>query len=146
MYKLYDDYDTDFLAVKIETSLGPILISTTYLPQRRPNLPLTDMYRLLNNDVPTYIIGDFNGTHTQFGNRDINKVGKSLVSLIIQGKMIHLGPHFPTYFSRNSSTNPEMFSNKHHYLNSTCEPDEITTSDHLPIIFKLSTTPFITEK
>ncbi len=27
-----------------------------------------------------------------------------------------------------------------------CEPGELTSSDHLPVIFKLSTTPFITDK
>ncbi len=65
MYKLFDDYDTDFLAVEIETTLGSIIISTTYLLPRRPYLSLTDMYRLLNNGVLTYIIGDINGRHTQ---------------------------------------------------------------------------------
>lgn len=105
------------------------------------------MLRLLSNNIPTYILGDFNGRHTAFGNADNNTVGKSLISLINQGKLIHLGPHFPTFFSHNSSTNPDkVFSNKHHYLNCISEPGEITTSDHLPIIFKLSTTPFITDK
>ncbi len=146
-YKLYDTFDTDFLAIEIDTNLGPIIIATTYLPPRRPYLPYTDMYKLLNNSIPTYIIGDFNGRHTSLGNRDNNTVGKSLMNLINQGKMIHLGPHFPTFYSHNTTTNPDkIFSNKHHYLNCMCEPGEITTSDHLPIIFKLSTKPFIKEK
>ncbi len=97
-YKLYDDFDTDFLAVEIETSLGPIIVATTYLPPRRPFLPYNDMHRLLSNNVPTYILGDFNGRHTTFGNRDNNSVGKSLLNLINQGKLIYLGPHFPTFF------------------------------------------------
>ena len=146
-HKLYDDFHTDVLAVEIETNLGPIVISTTYLPPRRPYLPFPDIYRLLSINVPTYIIGDFNGRHTHFGYRDNNTVGKSLLNLINQGKMIHLGPHFPTYFSHNSSINPDkIFSNKHHYLNYISDPGEITTSDHLPTIIKLSTTPFITKR
>lgn len=61
--------------------------------------------------------------------------------------MIHLGPHFPTFYSHNTTTNPDkIFANKHHYLNCMCEPGEITTSDHLPLIFRLSTKPFIKEK
>ena len=100
------------------------------------------MLRLLSNNIPTYILGVFNGRHTSFGHRDNNTVGKSLINLINQGKLIHLGPHFPTYFSRNSSTNPDkIFSNKHHYLNSYIEPGNITASDHLPILFTLSTKP-----
>ena len=31
-HKLLDHFDTDFLAVQIETSLGPIIIAITYLP------------------------------------------------------------------------------------------------------------------
>ncbi len=105
------------------------------------------MHRLLSNNIPTYILGDFNARHTVFGNRDNNIVGKSLINLISEGKMIHLGPHFLTILGHNSTTNPDkIFSNKHHYLNCICEPGEITTSDHLPVIFKLSTTSFITEK
>ena len=63
-HKLYDDFDTDVIAVEIQTNLGPIIIATTYLPPRRSYLPFTDMYRLLNNNVPTYIIGDFNALKT----------------------------------------------------------------------------------
>ena len=82
-----------------------------------------------------------------FGNKDNNTVGKSLANLINQGKLIHLGPHFSTYFSHNSSTNlDKIFSNKHHYLNCISEPGDITTSNHLPVKFKLSTMAFITEK
>ncbi len=62
-HKLYDDFDFDVLPVEIQTNLGPIIISTMYLPPRRPFLPFTDMHRLLSNNIPTYIIGDFNGRH-----------------------------------------------------------------------------------
>ena len=141
-----DDFDTDFLAIEIETSLGPIIIATTYLPPR-PFLPYTDMHKLLSNSIPTYILGDFNGRHTTFGNRDNNTVGKSLINLINQGKMINLGPNFPTFFTHNSTSSPDkVFSNKHNYLNCICEPGDVTTSDHLPIIFKLSTVPFLKGK
>ncbi len=35
-HRIFDDYDTDFLAVELQTSLCPILIATTCLPPRRP--------------------------------------------------------------------------------------------------------------
>ncbi len=105
------------------------------------------MHKLLSNSIPTYILGNFNGKHTIFGNRGNNTVGKSLINLINQGKVKYLGPHFPTFYSHNSTTNPDkIFANKHHYLNCICEPGETTTSDHLPVIFKLSTKPFMKEK
>ncbi len=98
------------------------------------------------NNILTYIIGDFNGRHRHFGNGTSNGVGKSLVNLINQGKMLHLGPHFPTFISANAATSSDkIFSNKHHYLNCLSEPGEITTSDHIPIILRFSTTPFVIE-
>lgn len=73
-------------------------------------------------------------------------MGKSLLQLINQGILLHLGPHFPDFINYGAATNPDkIFSNKHHYLNSISEPGNITTSDHIPIIFKLSSKPFITQ-
>ena len=74
-------------------------------------------------------------------------MGKSLINLINRGKIIHLGQDFSIFYTHNSTTNPDkIFANKHHYLDYTCEPGEVTTSDHLLIIFKLSSIPFIKEK
>ena len=67
---------------------------------------------------------------------------KSLAKLIDEGKLLHLGPHFPTFIRQNSASTPDMiFSNKHHYLNIYSEAGNITSSDHLPIILRLSTSP-----
>ena len=143
-HKLFDDFDFDVLALEIQTSLGPIILATTYLPPRRPYIPLTDFYRLLNNNIPTYILGDFNGRHRYFGNNNENTVGKSLFELINRGRMLHIGPHFPTYISHRTSTNSDkIFANKHHYLNTNIETGEITSSDHIPIKFTLATKPYI---
>lgn len=146
-HKLFDDFLTDFIAVQIETSLGPIIIATTYLPPRRPYLPFPDMHTLLSNTTPTYIIGDFNATHRCFGNNSSNTVGKSLAALIDQGHLQHLGPHFPTFIRQNTATSPDkIFSNKHHFLNTYMQPGNITSSDHLPIILTLSTKPIYIEQ
>ncbi len=83
---------------------------------------------------------------TDTGNGANNRVEKSLINLINQGKMLHLGPHFPIFVSATSATSPDkIFSNKHHYLNCLSEPGEITTSDHIPIILRIAITPFIVE-
>ena len=60
-HKLIDDFITDILAIQVETSLGPIIIATTYLPPRRPYLPYPGI--LLDNNIPTYLIGDVNARH-----------------------------------------------------------------------------------
>ena len=132
----------------MDTNLGPIVIATTYLPPRRPYLPYTNILRLLNNTVPISILGAFNTRHTSLGYRENNTVDKIIINLINQGKLIHLGPHFHILIRHsNSKTNPDkIFANKHHYLNYMTEPGELTTSDHLLIVFKLSATPYPIEK
>ncbi len=146
-HKLFDDFMTDFLAIEINTAHGPIIISTTYLPPRRPYLPFPDMHRLLSNNIPTYIIGDFNATHRSFGNASNNTVGISIVNLINQGQLLHIGPHFPTFIHPNFTSAPDkIFCNKYHYLNTYIEPGNVTASDHLPIILTLSTTPIFIKR
>ncbi len=57
---------------------------------------------------------------------------------------LHMGPHFPTYISHGAPTNPDkILANKHNYLNINTKPGEITSSDHIPIIFTLATQPFV---
>ena len=146
-HKLIDEFETDFLAIEVHTTQGPLTIATTYLPPRRPYLPFPDMYKLLNNNTPTLILGDFNCTHTQLGNRTNNTVGKSIVNLINQGNLIHLGPQFPTFIRHESATNPDkVFSNKHNYLNTFIEQGNITSSDHIPIVLTVSTRPIYVKR
>ncbi len=58
--------------------------------------------------------------------------------------MLHIGPHFPTYICHGAATNPDkILANKQHYLNITIEPGNITSSDHIPIIFTMATQPFL---
>ncbi len=83
-HKLFDDFDTDVSAIEVDTTLGPLIIATTYLPPRRPYVPFPDFYRFLNISIPTYILGDLNGRHRSFGNHNENAVGKSLTELINQ--------------------------------------------------------------
>ena len=61
------EYETDqVLAVKIRTSLGNIIIATIYTPPRYDSLPTTILNKILNINLPTLFIGDFNSTHPFF--------------------------------------------------------------------------------
>lgn len=128
-YKLDDSFDTDFLSVEIDTSLGKIVISTTYLPPRRAFLPFTDLHKLLSNSKPTSILGDFNARHRTLGNSNNNVVGQSLHRLISQGRLVHLGPTFPTLPRHTSATTPDIvLTNKWNHFNThLASPHQITS-------------------
>ena len=60
--------------------------------------------------------------------------------LIDANKLNFIGPNFPTYISSNSNTTPDLIlCNKKVYHNFTIEKGPVTTSDHLPVILKLTT-------
>ena len=139
-HRINDDFLTNFLEIKIETTLGPISIATTYLPPRRAFLPFPDIHTLANNNHPTYILADMNAQHTTLGNRHNNQVGKNLDRLISQGKLQHLGPNFSTYHSPTSSTTPDIvLANNKIFHNIEMIPGPVTLSDHIPILMKITT-------
>lgn len=141
-HRLVDDFIDEFIGVKIQTTLGDVLICTTYLPPRRNYLPAQDLLKILNNTIPTYILGDFNGRHAIFGNADSNNVGRALNTLIQSGKLIHLGPHFPTFIAHGRMTQPDkVFSNNKAFFNYHIKQGPLTTSDHIPLIFTIATSP-----
>ena len=139
-YRIIDDFITNFLEIKIETSLGPISFATTYLPPRRAYLPSPDVHKLANNNHPTYIMADMNAQHTLFGNRRNNQVGKNLDRFLRQGKLSYLGPNFPTFFCPRGSTTPDIIlGNSKIFHNIESSPGPVTLSDHLPVLLTLTT-------
>ena len=139
-HRIKDNYMTDILQITIETHTGPINIATTYLPPRRPYLPIPDFHQLASNNEPTYIIADFNAKHHILGDHYCNTVGNGLKLFIDNNKLQHLGPNFPTYYSHNAQTTPDIvFANKNTYHNHTIEAGPVTPSDHIPIILNITT-------
>lgn len=139
-HRITDDFDTDVLQVTISTITGPINIATTYLPPRRPYLPFTDFHRLATQNAPTYIIGDLNARHTVLNYNDCNNVGKAIKKLIDNKKLNYQGPHFHTFFSSNNTSTPDIIlTNNKTYHNMEIKPGPTTSSDHIPILIKITT-------
>lgn len=141
-YKIIDDFNQEVMAIKITTTIGEIIVATTYLPPRRPYLPIDDFIRLTNYNNPTYIIGDFNARHRSLGHNNNNNVGNSLYNFMNYGKLINLGPNFKTFIGHGNMTTPDrVFSNNKACLNYYLKQGPLTTSDHIPMILTLSTSP-----
>lgn len=77
-HKMEDDFISDVLEVRLETLIGEIAITTTYLPTRRPYLSYPDFHRLIYKNIPTYITGDLNAKHRLLRDNTDNQVGTVL--------------------------------------------------------------------
>ena len=141
-HKLLDNFQEDFLAIQVDTNRGPIVVSTAYLPPRRPYLPYQDFMKVIRKNIPVYFIGDLNAKHRFIGHNVNNNVGLALNNLINQGLISHLGPDFNTFIGERGTGKPDiMITNQHAYLNYSINQGPITSSDHLPLIIKLATKP-----
>ena len=138
-HRVTENFLTDILFITIETNIGPVNIATTYLPPRRPYLPIPDFHQLASHTFPTYIIGDLNAKHQIFGDNYCNTVGRGLKMLIDNNKLKHLGPDFPTLITQNTNTTPDIIlSNTKTYHNHIIEAGPVTISDHLPLILTIT--------
>ena len=139
-----DDYGDDLLGIQIQTSKGPVALFTIYNPPRRNYLPLGDIRRALQRNIPVYIIAGLNPHHQILCYTRVNNKGRMTKDLIDRNIARYLGPDFPTLIGKN--TKPDaVITNRISYLNISIQPGDITTSDHLPIVITILTRPIAKE-
>jgi len=118
-------------------------VATTYT---RPNthIPYTDINNLFNHNLPTYILADFNATHTIFNHNTNNLHGIQLTQLCTLKHLRFLGPDFFTSFTANGGRGrPDLaITNRHSlHLHHHLSPGPICGSDHIPLILHISSNP-----
>ena len=97
------------------------------------------------NSEATYILGDVNAKHPCLNNNTSNTIVKGIEMLINKNKPTHRGPNFPTFISHNAQTTPDIrLANQHTHHNYTVTQGPTTASDHLAVLFKITTFPITT--
>ena len=140
---IINNFETDLIAVTVQTRQGPITIATDYIP---PNSYMhgPDYQSLISYTHPVYLIADLNARHQILGTSNNNTVGKNLYRYISVGKLQHIGPNFPTFITNRSSTKPDIvLGNKEIFHNILLEPGPVTSSDHIPIVAKITANPIL---
>ena len=115
-----------------------------YQPPSRDYISTPDFFILFRRNCPVYMIADINANHHCFGYASSNIKDKQLYRMIQNRTIQHIGPYFPTFYSRRRETNPDIIISNyrtHHNIFATHGP--LTTSDHIPIIFTISTSPIL---
>ena len=141
-HKILDDFQDDILGIRMETDKGPIELYTIYSPPRRNYLPIGEINRIAQKNIPTYLIGDINAQHQMLAYTYVNNKGRIIKSYVDNNKLKHFGPDFPTLVRRNGR--PDIvLGNRWTHLNMLIAPGSLTSSDHLLIHIKLSTNAII---
>ena len=140
--------NANILAIKLITTLGTIIIATSYIAYRDPIIPTKEIIQLLSHNLPTLIMGDFNAHHPMFGNSPTNRPngdpkGKTMASLAIKKNMKFIEPHFYTFITHHNKGKPDIALTNHHFnlFHDHMHPGKSVGSDHIPIILKVSMQP-----
>lgn len=143
-HRIEEDFLSETLAINTDTADGPLIIATSYLPPRRPFVPHPDFLRLLRRQSPVFIAGDLNARHPTLGYTTTNQVGRDLITYLRHQTARHIGPFFPTYYGPQSSTSPDIvLTNPNNHFHYSITPGPLTTSDHIPIILDISSSPIL---
>ena len=136
-------FQSDTIALRVETSHGPIVLATNYTPPSRQSLPTQDLNWLASLRTPAYLLADLNAHHHMF-DYYTNPRGKDLHdSWLSFGSLKVLGPDEGTFrTNRGRLSKPDIaMGNRacfHHCHISNLEKN---ISDHAPFLMTLSCHP-----
>ena len=138
--KINHRFDGDTIAIKIETTLGPIIVAVNYSPPRRRYLPMADLNWLARHQTPVYLLGDLNARHTTFCT-DTTYYGHALYNnWLREGRLRRIGPPTGTFLGRRGGlTKPDIIlthSRTYHYSHPSTLPFNV--SDHAPMCLEIS--------
>ena len=136
------------IAVKVQTSVGPVIFLTAYIPPRINSINPLDFHKLISVNAPLLIAGDYNANHQYFGNctRVPNHRGELLYNICKLYKLEFLGPDFNTFYSGKRKGKPDIVLGNTllSLFNKHISQGPRVGSDHIPIQIELDTKPIYT--
>jgi len=100
--------------------------------------------KIMRRNIPAYIIADLNARHRSLGQNNNNLMGNEVINLIHRDIITHLGPDFDTFVSARGKGRPDIIlGNRNIHMNYAIQEGPLTTSDRIPIIFTLATSPIM---
>ena len=137
------------IAVKVQTSTGPMIFFTSYIPPRIKGINSLDFHKLISMNAPLLVAGDFNANHPYFGNsnRAANHRGELLHNICKLYNLDFLGPDFHTFHSGTKKGKPDIIlGNKLlSVFNKHISQGPRVGSDHIPIQIELDTKPILVQ-
>ena len=131
------------LRVVLELEHERVVLATHYLPPRAADAGLIRDIRCIADEcLPTYFLSDVNAHHRSMSHTFNDNRGKIITQAVCNGHVLYLGPHFDTFISGGHRGRPDtvLANNKTHH-SYFLSPGPPTTSDHCPVIMKISARP-----
>ena len=140
--------DTNTFAIKILTTLGPLIIATCYIPPRLNVIPTFALNKILDYNLPTLLIADFNAHNQMFLNTLAHHYNGDYrgaqLALLARGRNLDfLGPLFNTFKTNRAQGKPDIVlaNNQFRMFHHNITKGNQIASDHIPIIIKISSQP-----
>ena len=128
----------------INTDKGKILIFTFYRPLRVKLLPLMEIQKFLQFNIPVIILTDANLHHKNFGHSRNDDLGKQFMNFVNKNNLYFLGQNFNTFFSSINKGKPDLvFGNTllSKFAINISSGERLPTSDHIPIHVEINSNP-----
>ena len=107
---------------------------------------MEDVIKILRRNEPAYILADLNARHRFVGHNQNNDAGNIINNMIERNMVEYIGPDFNTRVGHAGITRLDIIlKNRVAFFNYMMREGELTMSDHIPILFKISTTAIIKE-
>ena len=128
----------------INTDKGELIIYTFYRPPRVKLLPLFEIKKVLQLNLPVIILTDANIHHKEFGHKHNDDLGIQFKYFTNKNNLYFLGPNFNTYFSAINKGKPDLvFGNTllSKFAINITPSDRLPTSDHIPTHVEINSNP-----
>ena len=141
------EFDNDhILAICLFTNLDPINIVMCCTPPRFNHHPPKEINKILETNLSTVLIGDYNAKHAFFDNCPQGRTdtrGNQLYSLCMARNLQCLGPNFNTYRSNNREGKPDIIlaNNQFWVFQHLVSKGAAVGSDHVPMFLHISIFP-----
>lgn len=143
-HKIIDNLEESYLACTIVNDLYELCVGTGYQPPRRPAMSMENVQRILRRNIPAIFVGDMNVKCICLGHTTSNAGERSMKQLIDRGNIKHIPTDFDTWMSAVGRGKPDIIlTDQHNFLNIAISAGPSTTSDHIPIIIQLVTSPIM---
>lgn len=108
---------------------------------------MENLLRILRRNIPAVFLEDLNAKHNTVGHSTTNTAGRNIKHLINTGIAKYIPTDFDTRISPIGRGRPDIIlTNQQNFLNTAISAGPQTTSDHIPIILQLATTPIMHPK